>query len=55
MTRDPSSGNAYDSLGEAYLAEGHRALALEAYRKAAALDPTNGNAAENVRQLSAAK
>jgi len=36
----PRSGNPYDNLGEAYLADGQKDLALANYRKAVELDPT---------------
>ncbi|WP_431243179.1 serine hydrolase [Flavobacterium sp. P21] len=37
----PKSGNTYDSLGEAYLADGDKKLAIENYTKSVELDPTN--------------
>jgi CubicO group peptidase (beta-lactamase class C family) len=37
----PKSGNAYDSLGEAYLKNGDKKLAIENYKKSVALDPKN--------------
>lgn len=39
----PKSGNAYDSLGEAYLADGDKKAAIANYKKAVELDPTNEN------------
>jgi CubicO group peptidase (beta-lactamase class C family) len=47
----PKSGNAYDSLGEAYLTAGDTALAVENYRKSLALDPENKNAEEVLKKL----
>jgi tetratricopeptide (TPR) repeat protein len=47
----PSSGNPYDSLGEAYLEDGQKDLALVNYKKAVELDPKNSNAALIVRKL----
>lgn len=47
----PKSGNVYDSLGEAYLADGQKDLALANYRKAVELDPSNANAVKIVNQL----
>lgn len=45
MTRVfPTSGNAFDSLGEAYLVAGRREEAAESYRRALELDPNNANA-----------
>lgn len=37
----PKSGNAYDSLGEAYLKNGNKDLAIVNYKKSVALDPKN--------------
>jgi predicted membrane protein DUF2306 len=39
----PRSSNAYDSLGEAYAAAGHKDLAIENYRKALAFNSENTN------------
>lgn len=39
----PKSGNAYDSLGEAYLADGDKKLAIANYKKSVELDPNNEN------------
>jgi len=47
----PGSGNAYDSLGEGYLAAGDTTRAIENYRKSLALDPGNGNAEEVLKRL----
>ncbi len=47
----PKSANPYDSLGETYLAEGQKDLALVNYKKAAELDPKNSNALLIVRRL----
>ena len=47
----PVSGNPYDSLGEAYLVDNQKELALTSYKKAAELDPKNTNAAQIVRRL----
>jgi CubicO group peptidase (beta-lactamase class C family) len=47
----PQSGNTYDSLGEAYLVDGQKELALENYKKAVALDPTNTNAVAIINRL----
>lgn len=37
----PKSGNVYDSLGEAYLKNGNKELAIANYKKSVALDPGN--------------
>lgn len=47
----PASGNAFDSLGEAYAGNGDTASAIVAYRKALTLDPTNKNAAGWLERL----
>lgn len=49
----PQSANAHDSLGEAYLQDGQRELAIEHYRKSLALDPKNANAARVLESLKA--
>jgi tetratricopeptide (TPR) repeat protein len=49
----PASGNAWDSLGEAYAAAGKRELSRVAYSKALELDPGNENAAKRLRELDA--
>jgi tetratricopeptide (TPR) repeat protein len=47
----PKSSNPYDSLGEAYLADNQKDLALANYKKVVELDPTNANAAQIVNRL----
>jgi len=47
----PKSSNPYDSLGEAYLADNQKELALANYKKAVELDPQNANAAQIVNKL----
>ncbi len=47
----PKSANPYDSLGEAYLANDQKDLALVNYKKAFELDPTNAGAAEIIKRL----
>jgi tetratricopeptide (TPR) repeat protein len=47
----PSSGNAWDSLGEAYATAGKKELARVAYAKSLELDPDNGNAIQKLREL----
>jgi len=47
----PSDANAYDSLGEAYAANGNRELALASYRKSLELDPSNDNARRMIERL----
>ena len=45
ITDHPTSGNTYDSLAEAYLVVGEKALALEFYKKAIEVEPSYPNAA----------
>ena len=47
----PNSSNAYDSLGEAYLANKEFKKALVAYEKALLLDEDNRNAAEAIVKI----
>lgn len=47
----PSSGNAYDSLGEAYMDAGQKALAIQSYEKSLQLDPKNENAVTMLKKL----
>jgi tetratricopeptide (TPR) repeat protein len=47
----PTSASAYDTLGEAYLADNQKDLALANYKKAVELDPANANALRIVKQL----
>jgi CubicO group peptidase (beta-lactamase class C family) len=47
----PNSSNPYDSLGETYLADDQKDLALANYKKAAELDPANANAQLIVKRL----
>jgi CubicO group peptidase (beta-lactamase class C family) len=47
----PKSANAYDSLGETYLADDQKDLALANYKKAVELDPANANALLIVKRL----
>jgi tetratricopeptide (TPR) repeat protein len=48
----PKSSNVYDSLGEAYAKAGNRELAVQNYKRAIELDPTNRNAIDVVKRLS---
>lgn len=47
----PYSGNCYDSLGEAYLKNGDRQLAIDNYKKSIELDPTNEAGKKALEQL----
>lgn len=48
---NPASSNAFDSLGEAYAANGDTVSAIAAYEKSLALDPTNKNAVQWLEKL----
>ncbi len=47
----PKSSNAYDSLGEAYRADGQKDLAIANYRKSVELDPTNAGGVKAINEL----
>jgi CubicO group peptidase (beta-lactamase class C family) len=47
----PQSSNVYDSLGEAYMANGEKELAIANYKKSLELDPRNRNAVEMLKKL----
>jgi tetratricopeptide (TPR) repeat protein len=49
----PSSSNVYDSLGEAYMKDGQKQLAIDNYKKSLELDPDNDNAKEKLKELGA--
>lgn len=49
----PRSSNVYDSLGEAYMDEGNKPLAIANYRKSLELNPKNKNAAMWLQKLQA--
>jgi cytochrome c-type biogenesis protein CcmH/NrfG len=51
VTAYPQDANTYDSLGEAYMDAGERALAMKNYEKSLELDPKNENAAARLKQL----
>lgn len=51
----PKSGNVYDSLGEAYLKDGQKDLAIKNYEKSLELDPNNGNAKQVLKKLKEGK
>ena len=47
----PSSANVYDSVAEAYAANGHPDLAIKNYRRSLELDPGNTNAVQQLKKL----
>ena len=50
-TEHPLSSNAFDSLGEAFRVNGENELAINSYRTAVKLDPTNAHAAAMLKDL----
>jgi hypothetical protein len=48
---NPKSANAFDSLAEAYLADGQKDKAIENYEKSLALNPKNENAAAALKKI----
>jgi tetratricopeptide (TPR) repeat protein len=48
----PKSFNVYDSLAEAYMANGEKELAIANYKKSLELNPSNTNATEMLKKLS---
>lgn len=48
----PQSANTYDSLGEAYMANGDKELAILNYKKSLELNPKNANAVTMLKKLS---
>jgi tetratricopeptide (TPR) repeat protein len=50
----PSSWNAYDSLGEAYMKAGEKQLAIDNYKKSLELNPANDDAKEKLKVLETA-
>lgn len=49
----PEGFNTYDSLGEAYLADGQRDLAVKNYKRSLELNPQNTNAVEALKRIGA--
>ena len=47
----PQSSNVYDSLGEAYMRDGNKELAIKNYQRSIELDPANTNAIETLKKL----
>jgi ketosteroid isomerase-like protein len=47
----PQSANVYDSLGEAYMTNGDKELAIRNYQRAVELNPQNTNAIEMLKKL----
>jgi CubicO group peptidase (beta-lactamase class C family) len=51
VTDYPQSANTYDSLGEAYMVNGDRELAIKNYERSVELDPNNTNGIEMLKKL----
>lgn len=51
----PEAFNTYDSLGEAYLANGERELAIKNYKKSLELNPQNTNATDVLKRIEGQK
>lgn len=51
----PQSSNTYDSLGEAYMLDGNKELAIKNYQRSVELDPKNTNGAETLKKLRESK
>ena len=49
----PQSANVYDSLGEAYMVNGDKELAIRNYQRSVELNPQNTNAVEMLKKLRA--
>jgi len=47
----PQSSNVYDSLGEAYMVNGDKELAIKNYSKSVELNPKNTAAVEALKKL----
>ncbi|WP_264537439.1 alpha/beta hydrolase-fold protein [Flavobacterium sp. N1736] len=47
----PNSFNVYDSLGEAYMINGQKSLAIENYEKSITINPNNENGKEVIKKL----
>ena len=47
----PEAGDPYDSLGEAYMKNGERELAIKNYERSLELDPKNQNAVDMLKKL----
>lgn len=47
----PQAANAYDSLGQAYMANGNKELSIASYKKSLELDPKNTNATAALNRL----
>lgn len=51
----PQSSNTYDSLGEAYMIDGNKELAIKNYERSIELDPKNANGIASLKKLRESK
>jgi tetratricopeptide (TPR) repeat protein len=51
----PGSWNVYDSLGEAYLKNGDKELAIKNYQKSLVLNPENANSIKMLEKIEKTK
>jgi tetratricopeptide (TPR) repeat protein len=51
----PESANVWDSLGEAYMTNGEKDLAIKNYKKSLELNPDNGNAKNMINNMQSDK
>lgn len=47
----PASWNVYDSLGEAYMMDGQKELAIKNYKKSIEMNPENDNGKEMLKKI----
>jgi tetratricopeptide (TPR) repeat protein len=55
VSEHPKSWNVYDSLGEAYMKQGEKELAIENYQKSLELNPNNQNGKDMLKKLEVKK
>jgi hypothetical protein len=55
ISEHPKSSNVYDSLGEAYMKQGNKELAIKNYEKSIELNPNNENGKEKLKELGVRK
>jgi hypothetical protein len=55
VSEHPRAWNVYDSLGEAYMKQGEKELAIENYQKSLELNPNNTNGKEMLKKLGVIK
>lgn len=55
VSEHPKSWNVYDSLGEAFMKQGEKELAIENYQKSLELNPSNQNGKNMLKKLGAKK